>query len=104
VQAGKRQVRFRLHSRRHEDRHPAVPREPARLGQQAGLADASLTSHDQHPAASVRANDQFFENANLALPPYQGRRLHTDIVLGSEEAVQVGKGRLITAVTYASPT
>jgi hypothetical protein len=51
------------------------------------FADASLTSHDQHPAATVRAIDQFIENASLALPPYQGRRLHADIVSGSEEPV-----------------
>ena len=31
--------------------------------------------------------------SRLDLPmPYQGRRLHTDIVPGTEEAVQVGKG------------
>ena len=53
MQPGKRQMRFRLHARRSEHRHPAVARRLRSERQQPRLADARLSAkHQRLPAVS----------------------------------------------------
>ena len=77
MQPRKRQMRFRLHARCSEHRHPAIARRLLSDGQQPRLADARLTAQHERLPAIFNPVQERRQEALLLGAPEQRRNLVT---------------------------